>query len=80
MGTNREATISVKTETHLGGLRCVHTVSFPGEAGNWPWEQPEGKTCFSLLLVGHICVVVVVEVRGNHSGRTVGLVQVLPLL
>lgn len=57
---------------------CPHS-ELPREG----WEPAPGnsqsETCFSLLLFGHICVVVVVEVRGSRSGRTVGLLQVLPL-
>lgn len=31
------------------------------------------------VTIGHICMVVIIELKGNHSGRTVGLLQVLPL-
>lgn len=31
------------------------------------------------VTIGRICMVVIIELKGNHSGRTVGLLQVLPL-
>lgn len=31
------------------------------------------------VTIDHICMVVIIELKGNHSGRTVGLLQVLPL-
>lgn len=60
---------------------------YPGnELSGEDWEQsPDARVeempflvaCY--VTIGHICVVMVTEVRGHHSGRTAGLLQALPL-